>query len=700
MESSQQNILLVDDKPENLLVLEKLLSCFPVMIFKANSGAHAIEMTLQHNFCLILLDVQMPGMDGYQVLEQLAWDEKTKYIPVIFITANYKDEIHQLKGYQYGAVDYLYKPINEEILLGKVKVFIELASQKEKISYLKTRYESILNSAAEGILELSMDGKILYANPAAENLLQASTLRLLERPFLSLLSSNNGKNQAQQEQMQHAWNKHPLFKTCLKGDSYHQADSAFTLPHNTLLPVEYTATPLCTDENTTVAIVIVFSDISLRKTVEEKLTNLALSDHLTKLPNRLFFEKTMLQVISRAQRQSTHMALLFLDLNKFKQINDNLGHDIGDLLLQGVAARLNTCVRLSDTIARLGGDEFAIILDNIKTMEGAGIVAEKIIAALSTAFILNGHEILASTAIGIAVFPESGTDMQTLIKNADIAMYEAKQSKSSNYKFFTPSMNKAIAEKLELIESLRDGINNEEFVLYYQPIFDLNSKKLFGVEALLRWKHPRLGLLVPDKFIHIAEESGLIHKLGVWVLEKAAMTYRHFQERGYQSMVISVNVSVLQLLQGDLLDDIKHALKKTAMPPRALNIELTESSLVTNQEFCARILHDLHDLGVSVAIDDFGTGYSSLNYLKNLPVDTLKIDKSFVQDIFNSHNDASIVKAIIALAHNLNLSVIAEGVETKAQEKFLADNKCDQTQGYLYGKPLDLLDLEVLLDAN
>lgn len=680
-------VLLVDDKSENLVVLEKLLAKLPLQSFKALSGEQALALTLEHDFVLILMDVQMPEMDGYQVLEVMSWDEKTKYIPVIFITANYMDEQHKLKGYECGAVDYLYKPINEQILLSKVRVFLELHEQQQKYQSLQKRYESILSSAGEGILEIDINGDITYVNPAAERLLARHNAELIGKAFLPLVVHDD-------ESPMPEWVNSPLFKACKLGNIYHKDDAEFLRRDGSYLPIEYTATPLHNEQREIQGIVVVFSDISLRKTVEEQLTNLALYDHLTKLPNRLLFEKTIAQTIARAKRSNKEMALMFLDLDHFKNINDTLGHDVGDMLLKGVADRLQQCIRKSDTVARLGGDEFAVILDEISKAEDAGLVAEKIINILAPPFLLDGHEVFASTSIGIAIYPVSGDNSITLTKNADIAMYQSKQEGRNNYRFFTESMNEDIMHKLELIHHLRYAIEKNELFLHYQPQMCLSTKTMSGMEALLRWHHPSLGQLQPSEFIPIAEETGLIQSIGAWVLETACLVNRNWQLKGFKPIVISVNLSSSQLIQGDIIEIVKTALKKSKLDPKYLELEITESSLIRNQEQCKEILAQLHQIGVHISIDDFGTGYSSLNYLKRLPVDSLKIDRSFVCDIASDPNDEAIIKAVISLAHNLDLKVIAEGVETKEQLDFLAQNRCDEIQGYLYSKPLSRDDME------
>jgi diguanylate cyclase (GGDEF)-like protein/PAS domain S-box-containing protein len=691
LETELPKILIVDDKSENLVVLEKLLSSLKVQVFKANSGNEALSLMLEHEFVLVLLDVQMPNMSGYEVLEVMSWDEKTRYIPVIFVTANYADEQHKLKGYQYGAVDYLYKPINDVILLSKVRVFLDLYEQRIKFKQLNQRYQLIINAAGEGIFGADLDGKISFINPAAEKNLGYDAGKLIGQPISTLIEQ---QPQATELEIQESWSIQDIFKVCSEHKIFHKDDTVFKKNDNTLLPIEFTAAPIYDQHEQYNGIVFVFSDITLRKTVEEQLTNLALYDHLTKLPNRLLFEKTMSQALARARRNNKLMALMFLDLDHFKDINDRLGHDIGDLLLKGVSDRLVTCIRETDTVARLGGDEFAIILDEISATEDAAMIAEKIIHALTPPFYLNGNEVFVSTSIGIAVYPISGETSIALTKNADIAMYQAKQTGRDQYCFFTDIMNEQIRFRLEMVHSLRYSIDRNELELYYQPKFDLKTNKITGTEALLRWNHPVLGLLKPGDFIQVAEETGLIQKIGTWVIEEACRTNKHWQDIGLQACSVAVNLSSFQVVQDDIIDVIQSALEQSGLEPKYLEIELTETSLIVNTEKSAKVLHNLHEIGVGITIDDFGIGYSSLYYLKKLPVDTLKIDQGFVRDITTDSSDAAIVKAVIALAHNLELAVIAEGVEQQEQLQFLRDNSCDQIQGFLLSNPLPAREME------
>ncbi len=693
-------VLIVDDKTENLIVLEKLLATLPIKIIKAQSGNDALALMLEHEFVLILLDVQMPVMNGYEVLEVMSWDDKTRYIPVIFITANYADEQHKLRGYQYGAVDYLYKPIDDVVLLSKVKVFLELYEQRVKYQELLQHFQLILKSAGEGIFGSNTEGMITFVNPAAEKILGYSSELLINHPLSTILSPTNIEVAVDKSTPPQEWHESDIYEACKNGRVFHKDDTLFVKQDKSTLPVEFTAAPLHDEHKQYNGIVFVFSDITLRKTIEEQLTNLALYDHLTKLPNRLLFEKTINQSLARARRNNKQMALMFLDLDHFKNINDSLGHDIGDSLLKGVADRLIGCVRETDTVARLGGDEFAVILDEISVLEDAAIIAQKIITSLQPAFYLNSNEVFVSTSIGIAVYPVSGDTSVVLSKNADIAMYQAKQTGRNNFCFFTDVMNEQVHLKLEMVHSLRYAVERNELELYYQPKISLTTNKIIGVEALIRWNHPSLGLLLPTDFLQTAEETGLIHPLGRWVIEKACAMLLEWNKITSTPLTIAINLSIGQLMQNDIISVMKSILDKNKLPAKMVEVEVTETSLMTNTEKTKTVINQLHALGLKIAIDDFGTGYSSLNYLKQLSVDALKIDKTFVNDLTSEVNDADIVKAIIGLAHNLNLQVIAEGVESQEQLDFLRDNNCDVVQGYFLSVPLDANDLIEFIKKN
>jgi diguanylate cyclase (GGDEF)-like protein/PAS domain S-box-containing protein len=439
------------------------------------------------------------------------------------------------------------------------------------------------------------------------------------------------------------------------------------------------------------------TNVTTRKQTEERAEYLATRDPLTGLPNRMLLHDRLEQGVLNAARHHTGFAFMFIDLDRFKTINDSLGHQVGDELLKGVAARLTACVRATDTVARLGGDEFAVILENLRDDddEGAQQVAEKMIAAMASPMMVDGQPLSTSCSIGISLYPADGRDTASLMKNADVAMYYAKEKGRNNYQFFSAEMNARAQERLSVENYLRLALRRNELVLHYQPRMDLATGALVGVEALIRWQHPRRGLLAPGKFIDVAEDSGLIVPIGEWVLENACEQIRAWQRTVKPGLRLSVNISVGQILDGErLYRAVAQAVHRARIDPATLELELTESHLMQNIEEKAALLNRLGDLGVGISIDDFGTGYSSLSYLKKLPVDSIKIDSSFVRDIEDDPNDEAIIKAILAMAHSLRLSVVAEGVETEAQFNALKALGCNEFQGFFESPALAPADFE------
>ncbi len=424
------------------------------------------------------------------------------------------------------------------------------------------------------------------------------------------------------------------------------------------------------------------------QTAKVELDYLAHHDVLTDLPNRVLLQDRLGQAIELARRQGRQLAVMFMDLDQFKHINDSLGHALGDQLLQSVAQRLVSCVRQSDTISRQGGDEFVLLLPYIEQAEDAALSAQKILTALALPHHIDRHDLHISMSIGISIYPDAGQDAETLIKNADTAMYYAKESGRNNYKFFEQSMNTRAVQRQSMEVSLRRALERQEFVLYYQPKVNLHSGAIVGVEALIRWQHPERGLLLPAQFVPIAEDCGLILPIGRWALRTACEQASTWLQAGLPPIIIAVNTSALEFRANDFLENIRVTLVDTGVEPRYLELELTESILMRDAKSTDTLLHALADLGVKLAIDDFGTGYSSLSYLRQFPIDTLKIDQSFVSRMTRNPDDATIVKAVIAMGKSLKQGVIAEGVETPEQHAFLLALHCDQGQGYYFSRPV------------
>jgi diguanylate cyclase (GGDEF)-like protein len=445
----------------------------------------------------------------------------------------------------------------------------------------------------------------------------------------------------------------------------------------------------------------VITNISDYKKAAEKAKYFAYHDTLTDLPNRYLFNDRLKQALSLVEREKKMLAILFLDLDNFKQINDTIGHRAGDQLLRSVADRLIKCIRTTDSVthmsieetesmvARLGGDEFTILLNKVGNIEEPAIVAGRVLKTLSESFIIGSHEVFVTASMGITVYPFDGTDIDTLLINADVAMYQAKKQGRNCYQYYSESMNKYAFERFTVENKLRKALDHNEFMLFYQPQINIQTGKLIGVEALIRWLQPDLVLTRPGEFIPLAEQTGLIIAMGEWILQTACEQNRTWQKSGLEPMIMTVNVSSIQFRQDNFIDTVSRILRDTGLDPNYLQLELTESTIMQHSETTIKKLLALQALGVQASIDDFGTGYSSLKYLKHFPLDTLKIDTSFVRDLVTSTTDQSIVKAIITLAHNFNLKVVAEGVETREQLTYLREQECEAVQGYLICPPVN-----------
>jgi diguanylate cyclase (GGDEF)-like protein len=431
------------------------------------------------------------------------------------------------------------------------------------------------------------------------------------------------------------------------------------------------------------------TDITERKRTEEEIRRIAYYDALTKLPNRAFFLEQLARALASAKRSDRRAALLFCDLDNFKDVNDSLGHDKGDLLLQGIAERLSSCIRKGDTLSRLGGDEFVLLLPVVETSRDAVMVARKIKEQLARPFDLEGNEVYTSPSIGIAFYPDDGDSVSSLLKHADMAMYAAKAKGRNRYQFFSEEMHRRVVDRMQLEAGLRQALDREEFKLVYQPQYELESHRLGGVEALLRWEHPERGTILPARFIPLAEETGMIHAIGEWVLREACAQAREWLDAGYPDLRMAVNLSGRQFTEPGLVDLVRRILAETGLDPGHLELEITESVLMQDTDEAIATIEALRADGVQLAIDDFGTGYSSLVYLKQLPVSRLKIAQDFVRGIHHDARDAAIAESVIALGRSLGLDIVAEGVETAQQAAALEKLRCPLVQGFHYDRPLD-----------
>jgi diguanylate cyclase (GGDEF)-like protein/PAS domain S-box-containing protein len=551
----------------------------------------------------------------------------------------------------------------------------------------ETRYRSIFENAIEGIYQTSPSGQYLDFNPALARIYGYESAQELASGISDI-----------QKQLYVDPNKRNEFVTLMREQGSVQNFEAQVYRKNgEIIWISENARSVCNDEGNLLFYEGTVEDVTERKNYERQIEYQATHDTLTGLPNRTLLADRLQQCMSLAERHHDKVAVAFVDLDQFKLINDSLGHHAGDQLLVSMAERLSNCVREYDTVVRLGGDEFVLLLTGLNKVEDISQSMRRVLEAVAQPCVIADREFVVSCSIGIGVYPDDGKDPNTLLKYADSAMYKAKQSGRNNFQFYTAELNKVLMERLEIEYRLRGALDNDEFLLHYQPKIDLSSGRVVGAEALIRWQPPGECMVSPVSFIPVAEETGLIESIGEWVLRTACRKAEELKQLMGRPIPIAVNVSARQFRQAGLVKLVESVLSDTGLDPACLELEITESMLVHDTANFIRILHDLKSIGVKLAIDDFGTGYSSMAYLKDFPVDRLKIDKTFVDDLEDAPTKAAILKAIVALGHSLGLKVIAEGVESAYQQAFLHGIGCDELQGYYFSKPLSAEAFEALL---
>ncbi len=563
-------ILLADDSKTNLVFTTSSLTKLGHDVTPVSSGQQALEAFEKDRFDLVILDVVMEGMSGFETASKIREFDTKNWIPIIFLSANVDDESIK-QGIDAGGDDYITKPFSEITLAAKIKAMQRISDMRQELI-----------------------------------------------------------------------------------------------------------------------------------TTSHQLERLSSTDTLTGLYNRFQFERSLVEKLAAAERHHRLMGLMFIDLDHFKLINDTFGHHIGDLLLKEVGMRLKNCLRKEDVIARIGGDEFTVIFSEVEAIENVGLVAQKMLDVLSVDFYLEKHNIRIGASIGLACYPIQGSTQETLLKHADIAMYHAKAMGRNNYQYFNEELNEKYKQHINIEYALKFALERKEMILRYQPIYDITTNKIVGLEALASWDHPKFGYVSPKIFIPIAEETGLIITIGNWVLRSACEQAKRWELDKYKNFKLAINLSTQQLLQEDFFEMIVDILNYTNLPAQILELELSETSIMSYQtDIFKNLINKLHNFGISIAIDDFGTGYSSLTRLKHLSIDTIKIDQGFVQDVMSDPNSGIIVNCLIALGKNLNLKVIAEGIETENQLKFLKSKGCGYGQGYLFSKPIKAEDMpKFLKDAE
>jgi diguanylate cyclase (GGDEF)-like protein/PAS domain S-box-containing protein len=568
-----------------------------------------------------------------------------------------------------------------------------LRKAEEELFEEKERAQVTLNSIGDAILSTNITGNVTYLNLVAETMTGWSSEEAIGRPIEEVFRIIDGKTrQTAANPVQRALNEDRTVGLA--------ADCVLIRRDGTESAIEDSAAPIHDRNSNVSGAVIVFHDVSLSLAMASKMAHQATHDILTGLPNRARLTERLSQAIGLARRHGKHVALLFLDLDDFKSINDSLGHSVGDRLLQSVAERMLASVRSTDMVCRQGGDEFVILLDEIEQPGGADLVAATLIAAFAAPHVIDGQEIYVTLSLGISVYPGDGDNVETLMKSADTAMFHAKADGGNTYQFFSTDMNIQVTHRLAVRGRLYRALKEREFLLYYQPQINLASGAMTGTEALIRWQDPKLGLVYPGHFVEIAEKYGLIVPIGRWALREACRQTRAWQDSGLCVVPVSVNISAVEFRNNGFIEGVAQILQETGLAPGLLELELTETVLMHDAESSATVLNALKAIGVRLAIDDFGTGYSSLSYLKRFPIDTLKIDQSFVRDIVNDADGATIVAAVIGLGKNLRQRVIAEGVETLEQLVFLRNQQCEEGQGFYFSHAVPAAAFRLLLETG
>lgn len=691
-------------QPLHILILEDTLDDAELIVLELENGGFALawervdtaqamhEALDRRQWDIITSDYSMPRFSAEEALKILS--KRALNIPVIIVSGAIGDETaaHIMRA---GARDFITKANLARLVPSLQRELKEAQAERERryahqeLEGLRQRNELILYSVGEGICGLDGRGKITFINPAGAALLGYGVEELIEQPLETLLCVSPA----------HA---HPVNNILISPQNMSRKpplrEGSFRRKDGTCFPVEYSANTTL-ERHEAVGAVLVFRDVGERKQQEARIHYLAHHDTLTGLANRLLLHERFRQAISSAVRHQRIGAVLLLDLDNFKNINDTLGHEVGDELLKKVVQRLSGYLRTDDTLARLGGDEFIIVLSEVKQAKAVSNIAQKVLTCFDKPFELQGRKVFLTTSLGITLYPGDGVHLDRLLRNADIAMYRAKRQGGNAYHFYNEEMNLEALERAALEIALRGALKRGELLLYYQTQRDLRDGRLIGVEALLRWRHPDWGLLSPDRFIEAAERIGVIAQIDRWVLLESCRQCKKWQGIVAHCLPVSVNFSAALLKQPKLSDKIARILKETGLPAACLIMEFTERVVLEDASAAFATLQALRALGVRLAIDDFGTGYSSLSYLKLLPVDQLKIDRSFVTDL--DHTDgAAIVKAVIDLGHNLRLEVIAEGVETDAQLCRLRNLGCDGGQGYYFDRPQPAEEFTYLLQQH
>ncbi len=684
------NVLLIEDNSAYARLIRELLAESRGTIFVLEHSLRLSDGLLHlgdRRHDVVLLDLGLPDSQGLDTL--LRVQEKAPGVPIIVLTG-LDDEELAFKAIRMDAQDYIVKgQADSDLLVRAILYAIERKRTKEALRASEEKYRELVEHANSIILKVDTMGTITFFNEFAQAFFGFAESEIVGRNILGTIVPYRDSSGKDLTLMMNDILRDP--------DRYLKNENENIRKDGTRVWVAWTNKAMRDSEGRITGILAVGQDISERRKMEEIIRQQASHDALTGLPNRRMFTDRLTFALNQAHRYHKQIAVVFMDLDHFKNINDSFGHDAGDQLLKDVAERLGYCVRETDTMARIGGDEFNILLPDIHHAEDTTIIVEKIMAAFQRPFSIQGHDFHITASMGISIYPDDGKFADTLLKNADAAMYHVKEQGRNNYKFYNPAINTRTIERMILEKNLRKTLECGGLVVHYQPQVATDTKQIVCAEALVRWQHPELGLLNPMKFIPLAEETGLIIPIGKWVLRAACAQNKAWQEAGYPPLCVTVNLSARQFQQSNLAEMVAQVLHETNLDAEWLELEITESTAMQDIGHTIPNLSRLTEMGIRFAIDDFGTGCTSLSYLKSLPIRKLKIDRSFISGLTTDPDDQAIVTAVIALAHNLRLKVVAEGVETEDQLLFLRSSRCDEVQVYLLSEPVPVEEFEKLM---
>lgn len=700
-----QHILIVDDEPRICSSLRLLLEGPERDIIECGTGSEALAILTSREIDLVLLDINLPDISGLEVMEWIALNNIPASVIMVSADGHIDSAIRALRS---GAVEFVRKPHELEEIQHKVENALHRRRLEQGHVLLAARLEQserlhrfMVESSPDLIYTLDEEGRFIFINGRVESMLGYSRDELIGS-YYTVIVHEEDLDQAvyaftERRNDDRATSNIEVRLRC-KNDRYRHFESRHVV-------AMLSATGMHENGHTGqeelakrfMGTYGVARDVTERKLAEDTINFQALHDHLTQLPNRRLFKDRLELSMAQSNRYGGVVGVMFIDLDRFKLVNDTHGHAEGDELLKNVAQRLSGCVRASDTLARQGGDEFTILLPDLFQAEGAAVIAEKILEELKLPFTVAGQDFRATASIGISVYPRDGENADLLLKNADIAMYKVKANGKNGYMFFTTEMNSCYHERISLENELRQAIQNSEFELHYQPQVSMNSSRIVGMEALIRWRHPMHGLLNPSGFIDMAEEIGLISAITDWVLDEACRQLSLWRAQGLNDLRIAVNVSPQEFNNDDVVERIVSSLTRYQLPGHVLDVEITENLLLHDVTGVINKVRHLRERGIRISIDDFGTRYSSLNYLRKFPFDTIKIDKSFVRDLVEHHGSSPIIHAVIGIARGFGMHLLAEGIETAYQMNALQELGCEEMQGYFFSKPLPSAEVERLL---